>query len=404
MPVQGNVGALARLTACPASAVNSLSGLLGSLGQSSARDDAPSRPPLDVRLALPGSGRVEILDRAAVDQRPRRGPRPRGRAGWLVLVAEHQTAGRGRLDRTWETPHGAALTFSVLLRPEVPAERWPWLPLLTGYAVGRRCVRPGRRPALKWPNDVLVHGQKIAGILRRAGRDPGWAGGGPRHRPQRLDHGRGAAGATATSLALPRSRRRPHDAAERAPRRAGCASTTRGVAGESLAPATTRVRVRRSAATSASTCRRGDAHRHGDRHRPRRTAARGVRRPVSGRAPGTSFTSVASDTRSDRLRRGHLTKLLTDGETCRRRHAHAPQGADPADRRPGRPARGGDLPRPQDRQRHREPRLLDRRAARVPVVRAPPVPRLADRDVHDHHQAADHPRGSDRPAGRTTSR
>src|SRR6185503_16566951 len=55
----------------------------------------------------------------------------------LVVVAEHQTAGRGRLDRTWETPARSALTLSVLLVPRVEQADWPWLPLLTGYAAAR---------------------------------------------------------------------------------------------------------------------------------------------------------------------------------------------------------------------------------------------------------------------------
>ena len=94
----------------------------------------------------------------------------RARAGepeGLVLVAEHQTAGRGRLDRGWETPARAALTFSALLRPSgVPDPRWPWLPLLTGLAVVEGVAAAGG-PAcgLKWPNDVQHHGRKVAGIL-----------------------------------------------------------------------------------------------------------------------------------------------------------------------------------------------------------------------------------------------
>lgn len=84
----------------------------------------------------------------------------------LVVVADHQTAGRGRLDRTWVTPAGAALTFSVVLAPEVPAARWPWLPLLTGVAVVTGVRRSlGTTGTLKWPNDVLVDGLKVAGIL-----------------------------------------------------------------------------------------------------------------------------------------------------------------------------------------------------------------------------------------------
>ncbi len=79
-----------------------------------------------------------------------------------VLVTEHQTAGRGRLDRTWETPPRAALTFSVLLRPRVDAARWPWLPLLVGSAV--REALPGE-VSLKWPNDLLMGERKVAGIL-----------------------------------------------------------------------------------------------------------------------------------------------------------------------------------------------------------------------------------------------
>lgn len=89
-----------------------------------------------------------------------------------MLVTEHQTAGRGRLDRVWETPARTALTFSVLLRPDLPPADWPWLPLLTGYAVHAALADRLPDVALKWPNDVLVDtdnsegfGRKVAGIL-----------------------------------------------------------------------------------------------------------------------------------------------------------------------------------------------------------------------------------------------
>jgi BirA family biotin operon repressor/biotin-[acetyl-CoA-carboxylase] ligase len=82
-----------------------------------------------------------------------------------VVVTEHQTAGRGRLDRTWETPPRAALTFSVLLRPTAAAADWPWLPLLAGHALGRALREAGFDVGVKWPNDVLVGGLKVAGIL-----------------------------------------------------------------------------------------------------------------------------------------------------------------------------------------------------------------------------------------------
>ena len=84
-----------------------------------------------------------------------------------VLVAEHQVAGRGRLDRTWISPPRAGLTVSFLLRPDVPATRRGWLPLLTGVALAESVAEvTGVLPTLKWPNDLLARdGRKLAGIL-----------------------------------------------------------------------------------------------------------------------------------------------------------------------------------------------------------------------------------------------
>jgi BirA family transcriptional regulator, biotin operon repressor / biotin---[acetyl-CoA-carboxylase] ligase len=89
-----------------------------------------------------------------------------GAAEGLVVVAEHQSAGRGRLDRSWEMPARSGLIVSVLLRPVVPTREWPWLPLLTGYAVGRTLREAGFPAAgVKWPNDALIGDRKVAGIL-----------------------------------------------------------------------------------------------------------------------------------------------------------------------------------------------------------------------------------------------
>ncbi len=84
-----------------------------------------------------------------------------------VLVAEAQTAGRGRLDRRWASPPRAGLTFSVLLRPGgVPATLLGWLPLLAGVAAAATLRRVTAVDAvLKWPNDVLVGDAKLGGIL-----------------------------------------------------------------------------------------------------------------------------------------------------------------------------------------------------------------------------------------------
>jgi BirA family transcriptional regulator, biotin operon repressor / biotin---[acetyl-CoA-carboxylase] ligase len=89
-----------------------------------------------------------------------------GAAEGLVLVAEAQTSGRGRMGRRWISPPRRALTFSVLLRPAVPAGLLSWAPLLAGVAVASALQRTaGVDARLKWPNDVLVDGAKIAGIL-----------------------------------------------------------------------------------------------------------------------------------------------------------------------------------------------------------------------------------------------
>lgn len=108
--------------------------------------------------------------------------RAAGLGDWTVLVTEHQEQGRGRLGRGWQTPARAALTFSLLVRPEaVPSTGWSWGTLLMALAVTRVLRRvAGLDAATKWPNDVLVrplpHGQrqKVAGVLAEfvPGPDP----------------------------------------------------------------------------------------------------------------------------------------------------------------------------------------------------------------------------------------
>ncbi|MFI5657223.1 biotin--[acetyl-CoA-carboxylase] ligase [Streptomyces sp. NPDC051684] len=117
-----------------------------------------------------GSTNTDLVHRATA------GPVAEG----TVLVAEEQSAARGRLDRSWSAPPRSGLFFSVLLKPgehEVPIARWGWLPLLTGVAVATALSSAaGVDTALKWPNDVLltVDGEerKAGGILlERAGAD-----------------------------------------------------------------------------------------------------------------------------------------------------------------------------------------------------------------------------------------
>lgn len=132
------------------------------------------RPPLNVpalrRGLLRPGGLWTGLD--VVDRTGSTNSDLAGRAASLtegtVLVAEEQTAGRGRLDRVWTAPARSGLFFSVYLEPgAVPVQRWGWLPLLAGVAAATGLARSaGVDMALKWPNDLLV---TVGGEERKAG-------------------------------------------------------------------------------------------------------------------------------------------------------------------------------------------------------------------------------------------
>jgi BirA family biotin operon repressor/biotin-[acetyl-CoA-carboxylase] ligase len=90
----------------------------------------------------------------------------------LVVVADHQRAGRGRLGRTWSAPPGTSLLVSVLLRPELPTEDRHLVVMAAGVAmVDAILLTTGHRAGLKWPNDILLADRKVAGILAEATGD-----------------------------------------------------------------------------------------------------------------------------------------------------------------------------------------------------------------------------------------
>jgi BirA family transcriptional regulator, biotin operon repressor / biotin---[acetyl-CoA-carboxylase] ligase len=100
----------------------------------------------------------------------------RGAPEGLVVVADHQEAGRGRLGRRWVAPPGSAMLVSVLLRPALPAGAPSRLQLLTAAAVlaaADACSAAGVAPELKWPNDLLVGDRKLAGVLAESETGPG---------------------------------------------------------------------------------------------------------------------------------------------------------------------------------------------------------------------------------------
>ncbi|MBT2408025.1 MULTISPECIES: biotin--[acetyl-CoA-carboxylase] ligase [unclassified Streptomyces] len=147
-------------------------------GASAGRWSSLERPPLNaaaLQRALVTDGglwtSLEVVGSTGStnsDLAARAGTLPEG----AVLVAEEQTAGRGRLDRSWVAPARSGLFLSVLLKPgpDVPQERWAWLTLLAGVATATGLSRAaGVDTALKWPNDLLVtvdgEERKTAGIL-----------------------------------------------------------------------------------------------------------------------------------------------------------------------------------------------------------------------------------------------
>jgi BirA family transcriptional regulator, biotin operon repressor / biotin---[acetyl-CoA-carboxylase] ligase len=151
------------------------------------------RPPLDVRAVRRGLidygiwRDVRVVDETGSTNADVAQLARAGEAAGLVLVAEHQTAGRGRLDRVWTAPPRSGLTLSMLLRPAdmtpevmphlraglsplsptaVPPGRWPLLPLVVGVGVATALAAVAEvEVGLKWPNDVMIAGRKVGGIL-----------------------------------------------------------------------------------------------------------------------------------------------------------------------------------------------------------------------------------------------
>jgi len=101
-----------------------------------------------------------------------------GAAEGEIVIAEAQTHGRGRLGRRWESPPGVNLYLSVILRPRLMPVHAPQITLMAAVALAET-VAPliKQAPVIKWPNDILVNGKKLAGVLSEAACDP-----------QRIDH------------------------------------------------------------------------------------------------------------------------------------------------------------------------------------------------------------------------
>jgi len=96
-----------------------------------------------------------------------------GAAEGVAILAEEQTAGRGRLQRAWSSPRGAGLYFSVLLRPAIAPSDWPLITFVAALAVADALREAaGVQTDIKWPNDLLSGERKICGILAEAIETP----------------------------------------------------------------------------------------------------------------------------------------------------------------------------------------------------------------------------------------
>ena len=131
----------------------------------------PLKPTLAARAL---GGPLVHLDRTGSTNDHARALALAGAPAGTVVMAQEQTAGRGRQGRSWTAPRGRALTLSVLLRPA--AGQLALLPLACAVATCEACEAVASvRCAIKWPNDVLIGGRKVAGILIESRPQEGWA-------------------------------------------------------------------------------------------------------------------------------------------------------------------------------------------------------------------------------------
>ncbi len=126
-------------------------------------DDFPRSRAVAARfeiVAATGSTNADLVEAVAANEG--------GYPHLSVLMTDDQRSGRGRLGRIWSAPQGASLAVSVLVRvPDLAPEAFGWLPLVAGLALTEavRARTPRLAPTLKWPNDVLIDGRKLCGIL-----------------------------------------------------------------------------------------------------------------------------------------------------------------------------------------------------------------------------------------------
>ncbi len=130
---------------------------------------------LDIQSRLTSCwiSRVEILETTASTNKVALEYGARGEDGTIAVLAEHQTAGRGRFGRNWESEAGGGIWMSLLLHPEGGLHAWPRVTTAAALAVAQSIEKTtGLQAGIKWPNDVVCLGRKVAGILAETATDP----------------------------------------------------------------------------------------------------------------------------------------------------------------------------------------------------------------------------------------
>jgi BirA family transcriptional regulator, biotin operon repressor / biotin---[acetyl-CoA-carboxylase] ligase len=134
----------------------------------------PSNPYQAIQNGEPGTigWRIDYYDEVGSTQRVAAELAEQGVAQGAVVIAEQQTAGRGRMGRQWHSPSGVNLYATIILRPTMPIAEVPRLSLVAGVAAAEalEIAAPGI-VALKWPNDVWLNGRKAGGIIAEAVTD-----------------------------------------------------------------------------------------------------------------------------------------------------------------------------------------------------------------------------------------
>lgn len=95
-----------------------------------------------------------------------------GAPSGTLIIADHQTAGKGRLGRSWFSPPGTGIWMSLIIRPDIPLSNAPQLTLLSAVALAQVLKEYAKEVGIKWPNDLLIHGKKVAGILTELNAEP----------------------------------------------------------------------------------------------------------------------------------------------------------------------------------------------------------------------------------------